>query len=629
MLLRMDHALRHRGPDDQGFALFHTSRGKAADFLGEDSNPRISNRSPRISSSDPVPAHDLAMCHRRYSVVELSHLGHQPMWDSERRVCAAFNGEIYNYVELRLELECAGHRFLSRSDTEVLIAAYLRWGPEAFQRFNGPWALALYDSRVKALLLSRDRIGVSPLYHATFNNGFYWASEIKAILALSGPRTFPVNDQAIHDYVVLGRRDMEGTFWKGIQDFPPASFAWLSGDLTLDVHRYWKLPARRQTESEISVKEAAQGLRARLADSARLRLRADAPVAFELSGGIDSSSLVAAALAESELPLKAYAVKFQDASIDETPYAHKLVERYPGRIDLKIIRIRHGDFWAEADEFIRLQEEPFLSPNLHTGRQLRRRMREDGVKAAITGAGGDELFAGYVYESLPPYLRDLLLHGRLIRFWREMTLNSEMRWPRAAVGMLADVFNAKSPARFPSWLSSWRFRGVYRPPACTKQRRKPLGFSERMMENMGSWMMNYWLRSGNKSSFSIPIEPRSPFLDFRLAEYAFTLPAGFLIRDGWSKWILRQAMQDLLPHEVLWRTHKLGFPFPYRDWLQDSKVILLSNLRSLDCPYLNVSHLCAAYDGMAERHPKALWRLASLGLWWRRVIENKEIVQNG
>src|SRR6185295_17376344 len=301
--------IAHRGPDDQGIVLVNTDSGKFLNCSTRASDSRIREILPEAQSEGGEFIHHLAFAHCRYSIVDLTPAGHQPMWDATGRVCVIFNGEIYNYLELRQELENVGRIFLTRSDTEVLLVGYLEWGTEVFRRLNGQWAVALYETRSRKLLFSRDRLGKVPLYYAVRNNRLFWASEIKAILEAVGGDAFQVRAQAVDDYVVEGWRDRNGTFWEGINDFPSACFAWVNADLSLDVSRYWQLPSNRLGTRSISTGEAAEQLRELLLDAIRLRVRADVPVAFELSGGMDSSSLVALAAQNIRARLTTYSIE--------------------------------------------------------------------------------------------------------------------------------------------------------------------------------------------------------------------------------------------------------------------------------------------------------------------------------
>lgn len=633
LLVKMTRLLRHRGPDDEGFTLIQRRTGQRLDCSGMESDPRIRTVLPAAETCSEGFPHDVALSHRRFSIVDLSPAGHQPMWSTDGSVCLSFNGELYNYVELRRELEGLGLSFATQSDTEVLINAYRQWGTAAFSRFNGFWAIALYDARKGDLLLSRDRIGKAPLYYAVANNRLFWASEIKAILGVCRPGAFPVRGQAVDDYIVHGLRDFDGTFWQGIYDFPPACFATVAPDLSLKIHYFWSLPERRTSVAHLNPEDAALQLRTLLSDATRLRIRADVPVAFELSGGMDSSSLVGLAASSHLSHLPAYTVAFDEEDANEVRFAKDVVQFHAGKIDHNILKPLKADFWTEADTFVHTQEEPFHSPNLQTNQMLRRQICCNGIRVVIAGSAGDEVLAGYASEYFAPFLWHLFERLRFRELAREIRDNSEYNWLRGAISLsklaIGNSFawtRRFSPQRSRIGRTIRILRGVYLKPSDSVNREpKPDTFDERMKANMGRWQMNYWVRSGNKANFGIPIEARVPFLDYRVVEFAFSLPPEYLIQDGWHKWILRRALDGILPPSVIWRKVKMGFPFPYREWLAFSKSSARINLQDIECPYLNVRELMNRYNSLVQEDPVLLWRLVCLGLWWRKMIERRPI----
>lgn len=624
-LIRMTRSIRHREPDGEGSVLVNTQSHQILNLSGRDSDPRIRDSFPEMESQGIEFPHDLAFSHRRYSIIDLSPGGHQPMWGAGGTVCVSFNGEIYNYVELRAELENVGHKFDTRSDTEVLLKAYIQWGTDAFVRFNGPWVLALYDMRRNGLLLSRDRIGKSPLYYALRNGCLYWASEIKAILSVCGVTAYPVRGQAVDDYLVYGRRDVSGTFWEGVEDFPPASYAWIQPDLSLKTERYWQLPEQRMTRNDLFPEEATAKFRDLLMDAISLRMRADVPVAFELSGGMDSSSLVSLAASGLSERITTFTVKFPEKHSDEEHYARALAEHHGGKIDYHVIRGENEDFWTDADDFVWLEEEPFHLPNLHTIQCQRRKIKESGAKVVIAGSAGDELLAGYVGEYYIPFLGLLLENGRYSELFNEIRLGTEY----SLMSTLYKLLRARISPNLDRGCSIIRgyLDGIYRPTGSIQRSSETRGdFSAIMQENMTHRKMNYWMRSGNKATFGIPIEPRLPFLDYRVVDFAFSLPPEYLIHDGWHKWVLRMATKDTMPKEIVWRRTKMGFPFPLREWLVQSKSMVTENLYGLECPYLDETRLLGAYGSLLKKNPGLLWRLISLALWWRKVMRETRIL---
>jgi asparagine synthase (glutamine-hydrolysing) len=622
-LLRMVDAIAHRGPDDAGYALIRTTSGEHLDLVSHDSDPRLKAMLPDIAGT--AYAHDVAFGHRRYSVVDLSPGGHQPMWSACGNACLCFNGEIYNYLELRDELVALGHRFVTTSDTEVFLAGYIAWGTEVFRRLNGPFAAAIYDRRKRAVLLARDRLGKSPLYLCSNGGAIQWASEIKALLATGGVARADVNQEVVNEFLAYGWRDRGRTFWNGVEDFPPASYLWLTASCNVvAAQRYWRLPDARRTAAELPFAQAREQFTGLLSDALALRLRSDVKVGFELSGGLDSSSLVAVAAGTLQQDITTYTIQFDEPGSNEEPFARAVHARYPDRIDYRVIRPGAEDFWADADRFVWVEEEPFHSPNLHTNHRLRRQIRDDGRGVVITGAAGDEVLAGYATDYLRPYLAALLRQGRLGRFAREATHNSEVG-PLSAMVMLAQAQAARlgigkvDRSRHWHWLR--QLTGANARPFIETGT-----FDAVYAGNLAQRKMNYWLRSGNKANFSIPIESRSPFLDPSLVDFCAALPPEYLISGGWQKFILREAMAGLLPDDVRLRRVKMGFPFPLAQWLLASEAIVRRNLGDLDVPCFDAGRFLDHYAAICAASPAFAWRVVSVGLWWRRVVCDRPIV---
>jgi asparagine synthase (glutamine-hydrolysing) len=625
--------MRHRGPDDEGISLIDPERDVRQDLLTENSARSVQ----RFDAKD-IP-HRIGIGHRRFSIVDMSSGGHQPFWCSENKVCVAFNGEIYNYVELREELEQQGFTFRTASDTEVLATAYRAWGVKCFQRFNGFWAVSLYDQERRQMLLARDRIGKAPLYVTRDNRGLWWASEIKGLLAMLGSSQFVVHEQALVDFLKWHLRDLfHETFYSGITSFPNAAYAWIEADGSYQPVKYWDVPHFRLGLSDISVREARERLKELLGDAVRLRLRADVPVSVQVSGGIDSSALLALA-ANSASRIHAYTVAFPGSESNEEPFARKVAEHYKGRVDYSVIEPPPEDILDHADSYIHLMGEPFHSPNQFTNHRIWLAMTKQGFRANLYGAGGDEVFAGYSSDYFLPYLRYLLKQGRGVRFLKEFVLFSEHRPGRLGVDYLQRAGQVLLPGavRLLPWAPRLyhhlvREGGI--PPGCdpfvipsgVNAHAGPSDdFHERMIANMTHWLMNYWLRVDNQNSMGVPLELRLPFLDYRVVEFGFTLPMEFLIRDGWMKWLLRCSMEDLLPGDVVWRKRKMGFPFPLKQWLGQFKDRILSMIQPLDSPYLDMKKFNAGYETLREHDPAYLWCLISFAMWWKRCVQGDRL----
>lgn len=633
-IFKMSAAIVHRGPDDEGFLLADVIEGRAHTFSSVRSPSLIQNEWPILKEGAETPPHQLAMAQVRFSIIDLSPGGHQPMWSACGNYCLTLNGEIYNYIELREELVKLGYHFRTSSDTEVLLNGYIAWAERIFQRLNGFFAVAIYDVKRKSVLLARDRIGKAHLYFTSrAGDSFFWASEIKALLAADCVNHESIDIASVADYVLFSRRDRGGTFWRDVQDFPPGHFAWLDQSCVFQPVRYWVLPSSRLTVKDISAEEASTGLADILTDALNVRLRADVPIGFELSGGMDSSALVGLAAGRLQRNFKTYTIDFEEAHSNEESYARAVANRYPNLIDYKVIKPSKDEFWLEANDFVWLQEEPFHSPNLHTNQLLRRQIKADGAHVVITGAAGDEMLAGYAGDYQGPYLRHLLGSTNVSGFLSELFANTEVKPVHAIKGLLVDLFWSQEQRA----LAGKRRLGelhllnkILAPAVFSTSLNNPSTHAEgsfhgRTLANMTHRLMNYWLRSGAKSDYGIPIESRAPFLDYRVVEFCTQLPPEYLIHNGWHKHVLRKAVEPYLPPEVVWRRNKMGFPFPYREWLFASKAIAEKNIADVDCPYISVRALLENYDRMVAVAPVTLWRLLSVLLWWRRVVEQRTI----
>lgn len=631
-IARMAGSIAHRGPDDEGFVLANSRTGEHVDLIGRRSNAQLQGRMQNILGTEF--SHDIGLAHCRYSIIDLSPHGHQPMWSLCQTACITFNGEIYNYVELREELRELGCVFRTGSDTEVFLQGYLEWGEGVFRKLNGFFAVAIYDARKRAVLLARDRLGKAHLYLARESNkSVFWASEIKALIAAECMDKTNIDISVVSDFVIFGRRDRAGTFWSDAEDFPVGHFAWIDKGGKWTPTRYWGLPPSRWKMSDISRSEAALGLRDVLSDALRIRMRADVPIGFELSGGMDSSALVGLAAGHLGYRLTSYTIQFNEEHSNEEHFARAVSEYYPNQIDYRVIRQPDTNFWDEADCFVWLQEEPFHAPNLHTNQYLRRMIKADGADVVITGAAGDEVLAGYSHDYLIPYLRYLLGKPDWGRFYNEISMNTEISMSRSLRGLIIREFlSEESYLRLAQWArGEMRLLHEVLAPVVSKVQSRLLSKSDEKtfhgvtLANMTYRKMNYWLRSAAKADYGIPIESRAPFLDYKVVEYCCQLPPEYLIWDGWHKHLLRLAVKDYLPEKIVWRRKKMGFPFPFREWLVAGRAVVEKNARDIDCPYIDTKALFAHYEKFIEIAPVTLWRLISVILWWRRVIEDRNI----
>ena len=639
--------ISHRGPDDEGYAVFNLETAERREYVGPDSPDILKSQRPSISDHLVFP-HHLAFGFRRFSIVDLSEKGHQPFWSQDKSICLIFNGEVYNYVEIRNELEKLGYSFLTACDTEVLLVGYQTWGMDVLKRCNGPIALVLYDSRKKRLFMARDRIGKSPLYYAIRQSTLYWASEIKSILSMTGQSAFPISEQAVYDYLNFGWRDIDNTtFWEGIRTLDAAS--WTSLDVTkppnheemnASLQRYWNFPQERLSPKDIPFNEAVEHFREMFTDAVRIRARADAKVAFSLSGGLDSSSIVAVAANTLPQQFRTYSIKFPGKSCDEEPLARLVYERYPDKIDYQTHIPANEDFWGAANDLIWQLEEPFHYPDIEQFQAYLRKARADSYKVVLVGAGGDELLSGY-YDYFFPIVNYLGEHGRVLPMIRNLFLKDSL-WPKYCIRKRLKIlwrllghdetclqqyspfsfFNRSGKENGNPYLKDEHIKDR----VFSRKEGAPKYYHELSVGNLSDWLMNYWLRNADRAHLGVPIESRRPFLDYRLIDYTLMLPPEYLLNRGWTKYILRKSFENIIPREVIWNRHKRGMPFNTVEWFSHAKPIIQKHLDSVrDNPLIDVPMLMRDYDMLVHHDSPLLWRGVNLCLWWKRVVGRQSL----
>jgi asparagine synthase (glutamine-hydrolysing) len=544
------------------------------------------------------------------------------------------NGEIYNYVELRAELRALGHAFRSDGDTEVILRAFEQWGPRCVERFVGMWAFAIYDIAERTLLLSRDRLGIKPLYVHQTPDRLVFASEIKAIVTYlrRGGEAVRPNMASIATYAATGLVDgLEETFFEGIRRFPPATNLLVQPGES-HATTYWDLPKRAaaQRASLNGVhSDPWPALRQSLDEAVRVHLRSDVPLGVCLSGGLDSSAIVGLASRYVER-VKTFTVYFGDGpDYDERQHAHPIVNRFGA--DAAERCVEPVDVLGTLKKIVWHLDEPSLALGVYPHWHVMELARDAGVKVVLDGQGGDEVFAGYTNYA-PQHLYGLL--G-----------SQPMRFPfeTAALGRLQGWSQARSAAR-----SAVAMR--LRRPAVPSVQDKPdaalLAPELRPMADVShdewrlwprafdGWLTNvlYWeltrtrlpalLRYEDRMSMAFSIESRVPFLDHRLVELAFALPDDVKRRSGWSKYGLRRALDGFLPSDVVWRRDKKGFPTPVGKWLRDGRASAAVDLLRDPARRSRTLFPQAALDGLVREHVDGsadrswqLWRALSTELW--------------
>ena len=575
---------------------------------------RIAHRGPDGFGYYVGPS--FALGHRRLSIIDLSEHGRQPMC-YRGRYWLIHNGEVYNYIEVRAELEKLGHTFTSCTDTEVILAAYAQWGPACCARFNGMWAFVIYDTEAQRLFISRDRFGVKPLYWLRTPGRIAFASEIKALLPLQ-PQVRANRDAVLQSMLTSIDGNDEATFFDGVTAFPQGHHATYDVRAAkLTVERYYSLRPDPSFAS-LSRTDAAAAFRELFDNAVRIRLRADVPVGTCVSGGLDSSAISASASrmyhAEADRAFIGIHAKSMDAETDESRHARRVAEHLG--LDLHVVEPSIEDFLSTVDELAYTQEEPFGSASMFMGWHVFKKAKELGCTVMLNGQGGDEVLLGY-QRYLSSYLRSVPLR----RFPAEV--RAQARHTRSSVarilangayfqsaGLRIGRLKRRSLLR-PEFKQSRAF-DVVRASVRSFRRVEDLQILE-----ISSIQLPHLLRYEDRNSMRHSIETRLPFLDYRVVEACVGMPPEHKVHDGWSKHVLRVATSDLLPPEILWRRDKLGFEAPMRSWVGAARPRMKAAVAASPMLREITEHrrLLDGYDGLALGEQ---WRYFNLAAWERR-----------
>ncbi|MBT5949713.1 MAG: asparagine synthase (glutamine-hydrolyzing) [Betaproteobacteria bacterium] len=522
--------------------------------------------------------HRVVLFHRRLAILDLDKRSSQPFKLGGHVL--SYNGEIYNYIEIRKELESLGHSFLTTSDTEVLAAALFQWGEGALDRLEGMWAFAWYDKSTGRLLLSRDRFGEKPLYLFEHRGEVYFASEIKGLEALTGDR-FQVNQNQLLRYMVNGYKSLNKTaetFYLGVRELPSGTNLWFSPSEPKQEKRYWRY--RLAVDERLSFQDAVEAVREALIRAVTIRLRSDVSLAFCQSGGIDSNSLISIAAKQLNQDVRSYTIVNTDERYEESEMVEAMKKHLP--IRNTSVHLSKNNFLENLKAMVKQHDSPVCTVSYYVHMQLMRAMSDDGCKVTISGTGADELFTGY-YDHHNFYLYDVSSNDKLfnksIGAWRQH-LSSIVRNP-----FLKDPeLYLKNPdfrkhlylnnEIYSSWLKvNWT-------EEFTELNYGVPMLRNRMLNELFEETVPPILLEDDMNAMSTSMENRSPFLDRNLFETAFSIPSRHLIQDGKSKAVLREAMRGIVPDVVLDNRRKVGFNAPMNDVLDTSQDRVVGELLS-------------------------------------------------
>ncbi len=607
---RMGDALRHRGPDQSG--------------LFQDSH--------------------ITLGHRRLSVIDLSEAGRQPMSNEDESIWIVFNGEIYNFQDLRPQLEQNGHRFRSQTDSEVILHLYERDGISCLDKLRGMFALAIWDGRRKSLLLARDRLGKKPLFYYHDASRLVFASEMKALLEHPAVSR-EIDPEAVDEYLAYQYVPAPRCIFRNIKKLLPAHYLWLQGS-QLEEHPYWSLDFA--TKLKDTNEEALGGQLVRLLDEAtRIRLRSDVPLGAFLSGGVDSSAIVAMMARHTSAPVKTFSIGFEESDYNELKYARMVAKRFG---------TEHSEFVVkpEATEVLPLlvwhYDEPYSDSSALPTYYLSK-LTQAHVTVALNGDGGDEAFAGYEkyramklftrLNSLPHSIRHALQRfGAILpeQPARRNLLRKLKRFLHTSTGNVRDeyvslmtLFSAAEKRLLYTREFAERLREA--PPAehfliTLLDRSSQLNWVDRISStDILSYLPNDLLVKVDRASMAHALELRSPFLDHKVMEFAASLPPKMKVSGLTTKYLLKHALSGVLPKEILHRK-KMGFGVPLNHWFRSSlkefATATLLSQSSLARNYFQrgyVQHLVSEHIERRKDNAYKIWNLLILEIWHQTYMD--------
>jgi asparagine synthase (glutamine-hydrolysing) len=596
-LVQLTNIMAHRGPDSAGYELNRT--------LDEN--------------------YSLGFGHRRLSIIDLSSFGHQPMWNADKSALIIFNGEIYNYLELKTELESAGIKFSTSSDTEVLLVALKHWGKAALSRLRGMFAFAYYDLVAQTVLLARDPFGKKPLFIGTQGNDIYFASEIEPIInAPHFKRTFNFN--ALDDFLLDRYVPGPDTFFENITKLPAGCMMlWRAGKSTIE--RYYTPPIANTEPNLTNYNQAVELFSTSFDDAVRIRMRCDAPFGAFLSGGLDSSAVVATMMRHSNRPIQTFSVGFEEQEYSELNFC---------KIAAKEFNTQHMDIEVSAQNFFDNWEEAILRRGAPVSEAsdipmlMLSHAAKSSVKMVLTGEGADELFAGYpkhkaeLYSGAYQALIPAFLHDKIIS-----PLVNALPYDMRRIKVVANAMRERVPEnRFRIWFGglSRHERDLVLGRVSSHISSNQFPFSMKTGSNLRrcqffdqtSWLPDNSLERADRMMMAGSIEGRMPFMDTELAKLAARMPDNFLIRQGKSKAVLRSAMQGIVPNSILNRP-KNGFRVPINEWFRGSKSGIMRDLLTSDNSKIRTFLSKPVIDRVVNEHiegrvnnERLLWSLCNL-----------------
>ena len=580
----MNKTLHHRGPDDEGIYKYNNC------ILG----------------------------HKRLSIIDLSKDGHQPFESEDGNYILTFNGEIYNYQELKITLQKLGYTFKTQTDTEVLLKMYIHYGEKCLSQFNGMFAFVIYNKISNELFIARDRVGIKPFYYTFIENKFYFASEIKALKKVCQSK-WTVNNQSVFDFLCFNRTDIfDETFYNEVKKLPKAHYGILRNN-KLNLNKWWNPEDYLGQNSTLSEKEILEEVENILVSSVKYRMQSDVPIGSCLSGGLDSSIIIGIInkhFPNSAADYKTFTASFPGFKLDETSFVEKLNNRlsFKNYCTFPDAQTAFDNF----NDFSYYNEEPVAGPSFYSQYEVMRIAKEHGVTVILDGQGGDENFAGYQYFH-GFFLHGLLKQHKYARFLFEMLQmikrkQNSIAYKTLMFQLLPNFLKKKVLYAQNSYIEKSFFDTYVKASRIFNEFFDTDSLNKSLVRHF-QYKLEHLLRMEDRNSMAFSLESRVPYLDHRLIELVLSINDEIKIHKGHTKYLQKQAMNNYTIPEILDRKDKIGFGTPVDEWMQTAEWKNRFNEALLT---INNKSLFNKQFDKKTFTPKSMWKLCSLSEW----IEN-------
>jgi len=632
-LKNMINKIKHRGPDGEGLVLF--SNDKAFPLASDDTDKKILNTNFNYTPSSEILFDgnfaDGGFAHRRLAIIDLEASGHQPMCSLDARYWITFNGELYNYLEIKKELITLGYKFTSNSDTEVVLTAFIHYKEKCLDLFNGMWAFSIYDTKEKTIFCARDRFGVKPFYYSINRAFFAFASEQKALNSIS-KFDIKINEHAVFDFFVLNKiENEEKGFFENIHELFPAHYLTFNlNTWELTTRKWYELAFTQKSEkfSKTKYEKSVEEIQDLLEEAIKIRLRSDVTVGACLSGGIDSSAIVGMMRKiNPNEPINVYTASFPNEPIDESKFADAVVKF--NHAQQFLVFPKAESLITELTDLTVCQDIPIWSTSTYAQYSVLKKVKETGIKVVLDGQGGDEIFAGYQQ------------HNSF--FWKGLNWKEFMSLMLKKGGNSALKFHLKQQLvynyqnKLPKSLKAFVYKNYFddlkyvnsdlflkNANRLVNEQEIPLNLNQKLADEMQNTSLKSYLKCEDRCAMWHGIEARTPFADdHKLIEAVFNIPEVYKIGFGNNKQLLRDAAKNVLPNDIYIRKDKLGYATPNNKWLKEISTNFYDQFNEKLKPYINVNLLKEDYANFfspkSEVDNGRIFKYLSFAVWLNQL----------